>query len=529
MGCRSVRRDKIRQLFTQTMNLAQSELTSPVQAPDSVARERIFHRRWLFGLLAAALFLRALYLIQYSELPFLDAPMFDSLAYLRQAHSIRTGNFGDASLVAFSPLYGYLLAMAGHATIALQFGMGLLNLWLVHRIVSKILGNRAARFAGALMLGYGLIVFYESKLLSETTGLTLQLLTAQFFLVLQDKASSAKTAILCGLIMGLAVLARTNLAFTTLFMAPAMLLPWAPNGMLRLPLRERMIRTAGFSIGLATIIAANGTWNHHNMGRFIPLRSLKVVDSKPWDGTINRFSRDGQSAMVDSLDYIKRAEEALAAPPQGLLGMGVSDWNIWGIVRAAPSKLKVVFSDVETTFLYGYYGERTEVFVLRLLPISMGTLYLLALVGAFSLLRENGPGPLLPWLPPILGTMLSAVMYYPASSYRIPIVTAVLGLAGLGALRLQGWWNEGRRSRAGAIVILAACSVMVYQTWTYQLRDAGMWHLRVAEGEARRGHRKAVSARIEQALLHGQGDAPLMMRVEYVRSLLRNTPNVETF
>ncbi len=471
----------------------------------------------LFLVLSAAALLRLVYFLQYSVLPFLDAPMFDSLAYIRQANAISSGDFGDASLVAFSPLYGYFLATFGDAMIGLQFAMGLLNLWLIFSIVQRTASLQASLVAMGLGLGYGMFMFYESKVLSETLGLTLQLVGYRFFFSANFRAGRWASTLTGGCVMGLAVLARTNLLFSTVFMVGAAFLPWGKSDPVNW--RTRTVRTLGFGIGIAAILTLNGIWNQSNMGRFIPLRAMKVSDAQPWDGSIQRFSRDGKSTMVDALDYIRRAEEVLASPPSGFMGMGVSAWKPWDLLRSTPSKLRRVFSDTETTFLYGYYGERSEVPILRWLPVSVGSLLLLALWGMIARIRAEGPWALVPWLPFILGVMASSVMYYPASSYRVPMVPTLVSLSAFGVTEIVRVWRI-RVFRPFAYATAAVCLWFAIGTWTYTLNDPAMWHLRVAEGEARRGENAAARERVKRALSIGARSPEVLERIRYVESLM---------
>src|SRR5262245_1687923 len=106
-------------------------------------------RRRLVLLLAGAGLFKLVYLVQYARLPFLRAPLFDSVVYLRQAQAVLAGRFDDAALLAFSPLYGYFLALMGAgrligAPILAQLALGTLNLYLVYRLVRPRFGEAAA-------------------------------------------------------------------------------------------------------------------------------------------------------------------------------------------------------------------------------------------------------------------------------------------------------------------------------------------------------------------------------------------------
>lgn len=174
--------------------------------------------RRLLALLALAALLRVTYLAEYLSLPFLEGPLFDSPVYLRQAASIHAGRLADPTLLAFSPLYGYFLALFGPdprlIPVLAQLLLGLATLYLLHRTVAALFDEKAALIAGLLMTGYGLVVFFETKLMSETLGLAL-LVSAVAALASASFRKGGPVAIAgAGVLLALAVLARASLLFT---------------------------------------------------------------------------------------------------------------------------------------------------------------------------------------------------------------------------------------------------------------------------------------------------------------------------
>lgn len=62
-----------------------------------------------------------------------------------------------------------------------QFMLGCLNLVLVYQIGVQLFDRRAALISARLYLGYGLLVFYETKILAEILGLTFSVLSSAIF------------------------------------------------------------------------------------------------------------------------------------------------------------------------------------------------------------------------------------------------------------------------------------------------------------------------------------------------------------
>src|SRR5688572_2188312 len=122
----------------------------------SAGNETRWFRRPLVLLLAFAALLRVLYLSAYvTELPFAYGPVGDSTVYLLQAQQILAGVFGTPAQLAFSPLYGYVLALFSNGSasllpIVLQLCAGVLNVALVYRLARRWFDERAALTSAGL-------------------------------------------------------------------------------------------------------------------------------------------------------------------------------------------------------------------------------------------------------------------------------------------------------------------------------------------------------------------------------------------
>lgn len=478
------------------------------------ARQRI-----LVGLLAIVIVHKVAYFFEYAALPFLYGPIFDSSVYDAQAAAVRAGDFGNPTLLAFSPLYGYALAMlpsgAYIATVVLQQLLGLINILLVHRIALRCFGTREALAAASLYFGYALFSFYETKILSETLGLTLALLGMHALLSAEVRIhASVRWTALAGALTAFAVLARASMLFAGCASVLAAYFPWATP---REEFRVLVRRGSVFALGFALVLAANGTWNFVNTGHFVPVifashTAARASDTRDWSGSLASFSTrpDGE---VSPWDVVDQARARLRGEDAHANSSTLSDLQLGNLMAGAPSKLARTFSDTETTFDYGFYGERSEVNALRLLPLSFGCILLLALVGAYALARSKGLRMLVPFLPFIFGTVATTVVFHPSSRYRLPMLLPLVLLAGFGAVAV---WNiEKVRVRNTVVSLLLAVSVILaVRHELHALRSPAWWHLRVAESASSCGDLMTVEQRVRRARELAPNDEALNRRLD---------------
>jgi hypothetical protein len=462
---------------------------TPLRAP-------LTRARWL--LLGLAAVIRIAFWAESSALPFMDAPLFDSAVYLHQASALRAGHFADPSLLAFGPLYGWFLALVGTYEIQAQLVLGLVTTAVLARAAERR-SSEAGILCLVLWIGYAVPLFYETLVMSETLGLCLTAGALAAYLSPSFQRADPRIATLTGALSGLATLTRANLLFALPFFVLFALVPRESEA--RGPILRR---TAWLLVGLALVLGANGAWNFAHVRRFVPVilasRTASTASSHgAWTGSLAPLGSG--DAPPSAWDVVHQAEATLASSdPAPLPAIDLGGW-----LASSPPKLARTFSDVETTFDYGFYGERTELRSLAWEPISMGTLLALGVLGAFALVRRRGWRALVPYLPLIFGTVMVTTLFHPSGRYRLSmslplVLLAADGLAAMFAI-------TDRRLRAiGLGAVLVVLLAFGIRHLSHPLASPGMWELRVAEGEAARGDVTAARARIARAQeLGGEG------------------------
>ncbi len=463
--------------------------------------------RW--ALLGLAFVLRIAFLLDSSALPFMDGPLFDSPVYLRQAEAIRAGQFGDPTLLAFGPLYGWFLAAFGRLAIVVQLGLGLATTYLLERAAAR--RSEASGVAClVLWIGFAVPLFYETLVMSETLGLFLATCALTLFVGERFERGERGAAIAVGLLLGLATLTRANLLFALPFFVI-----FAPLARATEPRAAQIQRSALLVGGIAIVLTLNGAWNWTHVGRFVPViltsRTASLASAHgAWTGSLAPL---GSGASPPSAwDVVHQAEATLASSdPAPVPAIDLAGW-----LTSAPDKLARTFSDVETTFDYGFYGERTELPSLAWQPVSMGTLLVLGALGAVLGARRRGLRWLLPYLPLIFGTIVVTTLFHPSGRYRLSMALPLVLLAAEGLVELVAIADPRRRRFAitgTALVVL----VLAWRHLTHPLASPGMWELRVAESEAARGDATAARERIERA--HALGGDGVEERIAMLRSL----------
>jgi 4-amino-4-deoxy-L-arabinose transferase-like glycosyltransferase len=461
--------------------------------------------RWL--LIALAVVVRVAFRVESAQLPFMHVPMFDSAVYLAQADAIRAGRFGDPTLLAFGPLYGWFLAATGPLVIDVQLALGLLTTLAIERAASRF-SQAAALACLAVWIGYAIPLFYETLLMSETLGLFVVACGVAVFLDERCERGDRRVGLLAGALLGLATLARANLLFALPFFVATSIVRRGEE-----PTKAPRDRTITITLGIALVLGANGLWNFAHVGRFIPVilasRTASLASAHgEWTGTLAPLSASG--APPSAWDVVHQAEATLASDaPAPLPTIDLAGW-----LASSPSKLAQTFSDVETTFDYGFYGERTELRALAWEPVSMGTLLVLGLLGAIVLVRTRGWRSLVPHLPLILGTLIVTTLFHPSTRYRLAMAIPLVLLSSFAVAELFRMHGRRRAVAIGCVgLVVVALGV---RHLTHPLASPGMWELRVAEGEAARGDVDAARARIVRAREVG-GDG-VEERIEVLRA-----------
>jgi tetratricopeptide (TPR) repeat protein len=460
-----------------------------IAADSDVPREaRSGERRrcdgFLLGVLAAAALFRVLYFLAYrARSPHFDSLLLDARIYDDWARRIAGGEWIASEPFYFAPGYPYLLALLYKlvspwvgTVYVFQFLLGLVNIFLIHRLAGEAFGRRAARVAAVLAALYAPFPFLEAKIMSATAGLT-ALLVALVLLVSAAGRSSPWRWLLGGLFMGFTSLIRPE----SLLAAPLFLVwiwrwgrppqpslagwrGWKPT------LTAALLLGAGWIGGVlpsaAHNIAAGGSNLISSQGA-ITFYQSNNPRARGLYVALNREGFSGDPAR-QAEEERRIAEEAMGRP---LSSSEVSSyWLGRGLAFIVEEPGRFLWllgmkalrfaGSYEHSTEYVLYVEREMIGLLAVPFVPFALLLALAIPTLVSSLRwgkgrrpggAQTPNPA-SWLlfMSFLSTLGASMAFYVSSRYRLP---ATVPLIVFGAATLVGAgeaWRRGNRSKVTA-------------------------------------------------------------------------------
>ncbi|MCL6520103.1 MAG: tetratricopeptide repeat protein [Armatimonadetes bacterium] len=417
--------------------------------PDSKpAIGKLSRQEWLVItlVLVVAVTFRIIYLIQYkAHIPYYSVLVGDSSYYDSWAQRITAGKGYGQLPFYLAPLYPYLLAMiygiAGHKLVVVyifQAILGVFNIMLVYLLGRRLFGHWVGIVSMMLLLFYAPVAYLESKLLSETLGITLSL-SSMFLLLLACDQPSPFKFLVVGILLGLSAICRPVMSIFIVFV-----LVWLYFNKYRNFSRIFIPLLAGISLAMLPVTARN----YAVSGEFVPISTNYGMTF--WHG--NNPEAIGicaiPSGLTTSIMEQQKEEMALATKALGRevtasessaywLGRGLSFIREHPVAYICLFGKKVVWSvhNREAPCNYNFYLERKFVPALRALFIPFWAIFGLGVLG-YVLSRREGireSGLLAIYA---LSVFVGLLVFFVSSRYRAPAVPALAVLAGFGVVRI---------------------------------------------------------------------------------------------
>lgn len=418
------------------------------------ARARFLPRAALIFVLA--LVVRLAYLGQVRGTPLTGALLIDSDTYDRFARQILSGTFGGENVYAVNVLYPYFVALlyalgkgsllfALHAQAALDALTCALTAW----IAARHFGPGTGLGTGVLLALSGPLVFYSGALLTPTLVTFLGVVALAVLTRWQDDPR-ARWAMAAGLVVGLATLARgNNLLFVPLALPGFLLASRARNAGIRAWFLFAL--AAGFPLLLVTLrnlavaghavpVAAN--YAAFFIGHNPDANGLYVL---PRWASSSEFAHEVWGLNAALAQELGRPM-TLAESSRWLFDQGVK-WAVSHPVdelRLLATKFLFFWNAIEPPTNLSIAFAREWSTLLRVLPFGFGVLAPLGLLGAWW-----GRGRRQAFLlASILVGLLTALLFFVSSEYRLPVVP-VLAIFAAHALVTIAATASGRGARAG--------------------------------------------------------------------------------
>jgi tetratricopeptide (TPR) repeat protein len=423
------------------------------------------------GIVVLAFGLRVAYVLQLRSSPQFEHPAMDELYHDEWAQSIAAGKLYQEGPYFRAPLYPAFLAavyrVCGHEYLApriVQALLGALGCGLVFLIGRQVFGRAVGAVAGLVAAGYWMLVYFDGELLIPTLIVPLDLLLIWLLL----RAEQSPTALrfgAAGVVLGLSAIARPNV----LLFAPAIVI-WLllrQRGAWRRALLHAAAITAGCLLVVLPITVRN----------YVVGKDLVLIAAQ---GGVNFYignnpASDGRTAVVPGTPadwwggYRATVARAEAARGRTLKASEVSDYyyeQAWQFIRQQPAqalrllglKLLLFWRSWEISNnkdIYFWTAEFTP--LLRYLPIGFGVVGPLGLVGLALCWRRRGE--LFPLWGFVLIYMVSIVIFFCTSRYRMPVVPVLILLGTHAAFQSVATVRERRWKAAGCWLLLLAVAV----------------------------------------------------------------------
>lgn len=420
---------------------------------------------WVFFL---ALGLRLLYLFQSKDNPLMYYPVLDEAYYIDLARRIAGGYWlGEERPFFMDPLYGYFLGVVfsifGEDLLVvrlLQVSLDSLNVVLILRLGTKV-GSRSAAYAGAFIYAaYGVAFFHASLILKTTLTVTMPLLYLLFLLRTVERPGMIRWWLLgaYAAIMG-------YLWAGLLLIAPFTLLAY---WLLSRPRRSEVTRCGLFFVGGMAVLLALGMLRNYSVGGgpiFMNTQGgrLLYASNNP-DNLTGRYSVPFFSRAhpeESEADFHREAERRLG---KDLSAQEVSAYwtretvrflreNPTAVAHLLWNKIKGTIGDYEIPTNHSYSLSSRFAAVARW-PLPGFALILSLGLPGLVVASFRMKGVLWLWVP-ILSVLITILIFYTSSRFRMPIVPFLALGSGLGLGMLSEWFKKRKHGSITAFLVTA--------------------------------------------------------------------------
>lgn len=427
-------------------------------------------RPLLLAILALALVLRLAHLWAVRGQPFFSSLVMDSQEYDRWAQGIAAGDWLGSGVFFQAPLYPYLLAtvyaLLGHRlalVYLLQIVLAVAGCWALYRAGREMGGGGTGLGAALLAAVYGPFLFYDVQLLKESLAVTVTAFLL-WALAAARRRPGLKVWLGAGLLLGVLALLRENALLVLPFLLP---IAWHLEDRWTGLARRGGAMVAGLVLALLPVALRNGLVG----GDFLPTTSqggvnFYIGNHAGADGTYQPIVPGKQIPELERKEPARVAEQSLGRPLSAgevsryWLGQGLA-WarqHPGDFLRLQLHKLRLFWSWYELPDAVDYYYAKTLSPPLRLPLLEFGGAVILALAGLF--LARRRLGDFAPALLFALGWMVSTVIFFLFSRYRLPAVPALLAVGGVALGEIPAVWRRSRREGIGLITVCLAAFLL---------------------------------------------------------------------
>jgi tetratricopeptide (TPR) repeat protein len=415
-----------------------------------------------------AITLRAAYYLRSEANPLLSYPVLDECYYIEFGSRVASGFWlGEERVFFMDPLYGYLLglvfAISGESLESvriLQIVLDSANAVLIFSIGTRLWSRTAGIVAGLLYATYKVSFFYSLLILKTTFSITL-LLFFVICLLHVVRADRAGRWFLLGLIAALMVYLQAN------FLAAApmvILLYW----FLEKPKMSRFFIQMGCFLGALVVILSAGAfrndwvggewiWLNTQSGRL--LYSCNNPDNLTGRYSVPPFARPHPEDS--EADFHKEAEERTGVPLSAgdvSLYWTAQTWNFLkdrpqAIPELLKNKLLGTISDYEIPVNHSYETSA------RISGMDRWPLPTFALIFALGIpglaLGIAGRREILWLIIPIMTVLLTVILFYSSSRFRMPAIPFLILGSGIATDRFLHWIR-------GKEILKSVCLFLVF-------------------------------------------------------------------
>jgi len=429
-------------------------------------------------LLAVGLVVRLVYFLEYRSLLEFLHPTVDALYHHLSAKAIAAGALTSSEPFFRAPFYNYFLgliyAIAGDSISAARFFQLLIGSFtapLVYLLGREVFDRRVGLVAAIAVLLTGDIVYFEGELVLEASAMWL-ILVSLLLLVRYIKEPSVMTLAGLGLSTGLAIVDRPN---------AIVILPLIAWVIWRNKERNSHSPLLRHAIAFTTIMMIPvGLVLLHNVTRTEPALTIAT------QGGVNFYignneAADGVSAVMPGrlgynwqyadIKYAAETEMKSKLTPSQVsshyFGQGIKSIisNPTGWLSLMAKKTALIFSGNDISNNRNLPAFKSELFLFKLLPMGMGILAPLGIIGMLVLWRRSRAAQVV-----ILFVVLYAasfIAFFVNSRFRLPLLPILAILAAALVFELfERFRNrqllQGAVSIAGVAILAVFLNVNLY-------------------------------------------------------------------